>query len=96
MIDNPISFVKNTRQTYSKQFETIVTEVQVQFADENPAWIHWILYLPFRLLVMEKKPVANVASLILFFVSTLGIIYAGYIHGKMSISSVYHSLTNFT
>ena len=39
MIDNPISFVKNTRQTYSKQFETIVTEVQVQFADENPAWI---------------------------------------------------------
>ncbi len=39
MIDNPISFVKNTRETYSKQFETIVTEVQVQFADENPAWI---------------------------------------------------------
>ena len=39
MIDNPISFVKNTRETYSKQFETIVTEVQVQFSDENPAWI---------------------------------------------------------
>ena len=39
MIDNPISFVKNTRKIYSKQFETIITEVQVQFADENPAWI---------------------------------------------------------
>ena len=39
MIDNPISFVKNTRQIYSKQFETVITEVQVQFADENPAWI---------------------------------------------------------
>ena len=39
MIDNPISYVKNTRQTYSKQYETVLTEVQVQFADENPAWI---------------------------------------------------------
>ena len=39
MIDNPISFVKNTRQIYSKQFETVITEVQVQFANENPAWI---------------------------------------------------------
>ena len=39
MIDNPISFVKNTRKTYSKQFESVITEVQVQFADENPAWI---------------------------------------------------------
>ena len=39
MIENPISFVKNTRKTYSKQFESVITEVQVQFADENPAWI---------------------------------------------------------
>ena len=39
MIENPISFVKNTRQTYSRQFESIITEVQVQFADENPCWI---------------------------------------------------------
>ena len=39
MIDNPISYVKNTRQTYSKQYETVLTEVLVQFADENPAWI---------------------------------------------------------
>ena len=39
MIDNPISFVKNTRETYSEQLETIITEVQVQFDDENPTWI---------------------------------------------------------
>jgi len=39
MIENPISFVKNTRQTYSRQFESIITEVQVQFFDENPCWI---------------------------------------------------------
>ena len=39
MIDNPISYVKNTRQTYSKQYETVLTEVQVQFGNEKPAWI---------------------------------------------------------
>ena len=36
---NPLSPVKNTRQTYTKQLEKVVTEVQVQFAEENPAWI---------------------------------------------------------
>ena len=38
-IENPLSLVKNTRQTYDKQLERVITEVQVQFADENPAWI---------------------------------------------------------
>ena len=36
---NPLSPVKNTRQTYQKDLETVITEVQVQFAKENPAWI---------------------------------------------------------
>ena len=36
---NPLSPVKNTRKTYSRHLEKIVTEVQVQFANENPAWI---------------------------------------------------------
>ena len=36
---NPISFVKNTRTTYSLQYRKNVTEVLVQFADEDPAWI---------------------------------------------------------
>ena len=39
MTNNPLSPVKNTRQTYNKQLERVITEVQVQFADENPAWI---------------------------------------------------------
>jgi len=38
-VTNPLSPVKNTRQTYDKQLERVITEVQVQFADENPAWI---------------------------------------------------------
>ena len=38
-IENPLSLVKNTRQTYDKQLERVITEVQVQFKDENPTWI---------------------------------------------------------
>ena len=38
-MSNPISFVKNTRSTYSMQYRKNVTEVLVQFADEDPAWI---------------------------------------------------------
>jgi hypothetical protein len=38
-MSNPISFVKNTRTTYSMQYRKNVTEVLVQFADEDPAWI---------------------------------------------------------
>ena len=38
-MENPLSPVKNTRQAYSKQLEKVITEVQVQFAKENPAWI---------------------------------------------------------
>ena len=38
MTTNPLSPVKNTRQTYSKYLEKVITEVQVQFADETPAW----------------------------------------------------------
>jgi len=38
-VENPLSPVRNTRQTYNKQLERVITEVQVQFANENPAWI---------------------------------------------------------
>ncbi len=38
-MSNPISFVKNTRTTYSMQYRRNVTEVLVQFDDEDPAWI---------------------------------------------------------
>lgn len=36
---NPLSLVKNTRTVYNKFLETSVTEVLVQFKNENPAWI---------------------------------------------------------
>ena len=36
---NPISYVKNTRKTYNRYLEKVITEFQVQFDKENPAWI---------------------------------------------------------
>lgn len=38
-MNNVISYVKNTRKIYKKDLEKTVIEVQVQFKDENPAWI---------------------------------------------------------
>ena len=38
-MENPLSPVKNTRKTWNRQLEKVVTEVQVQFGEENPAWI---------------------------------------------------------
>lgn len=36
---NPFSSVKNTRKTYRRDLEKVITEVQVQVKDETPAWI---------------------------------------------------------
>ena len=36
---NPLSPVKMVRESYSKWLQRCVTEVQVQFKDEEPAWI---------------------------------------------------------
>ena len=36
---NPLSPVKMVRETYSRYLQKHVTEVQVQFKDEEPAWI---------------------------------------------------------
>jgi hypothetical protein len=38
-MNNPLYAVKNTREAWSKSLNQKVTEVLVQFADENPAWI---------------------------------------------------------
>jgi len=38
-MNNPISVVKNTRQTYRKDLCKVITEVQVQFKKEEPTWI---------------------------------------------------------
>ena len=36
---NPLSPVKMVRESYSKWLQRNVTDVQVQFRDEPPAWI---------------------------------------------------------
>ena len=36
---NPLSPVMDVRETYSKWLQKHVTEVHVQFKDEDPAWI---------------------------------------------------------
>ena len=36
---NPLSPVKMVRETYSRWLQRTITEVQVQFMDEEPAWI---------------------------------------------------------
>ena len=38
-MNNPLSVIKNTRQSYRKDLQKVVIEVQVQFKDEEPAWI---------------------------------------------------------
>ena len=36
---NQLSYVKNVRTVYDKFYQKNIKEVQVQFLDENPAWI---------------------------------------------------------
>ena len=38
-MNNPFSPVKMVRESYSRYLQRHVTEVQVQFKDEEPAWI---------------------------------------------------------
>ncbi len=45
---------------------------------------------------MKPNPtIPLVLSLVACFLFAIAIIYAGYIHGHMSITTVYHNLTNF-
>ena len=36
---SPFGNVLDTRETYSRFYQKIYTEVEVQFKDENPTWI---------------------------------------------------------
>ena len=36
---NPLTHVKNVRTVYDRFYQKNIKEVQVQFLDENPAWI---------------------------------------------------------
>ena len=38
-MDNLLSYVKNVRTVYDRFYQKNIKEVQVQFLDENPAWI---------------------------------------------------------
>ena len=38
-MNNPLSPVKNVREVYSRFLQRIITEVEVQFKDEEAAWI---------------------------------------------------------
>ena len=39
MMINPLTHVKNVRTVYDRFYHKNVKEVQVQFLDEDPAWI---------------------------------------------------------
>ena len=38
-MNNPLSPIKMVRESYSRYLQKNFTEVQVQFMDEEPAWI---------------------------------------------------------
>ena len=42
---NPLSPVKMVRESYSRWLQKNITEVQVQFKDEEPAWITYTTQL---------------------------------------------------
>ena len=52
---NPLSFVKNVRTVYDRFYQKNVKEVQVQFLDEDPAWIPYDTLLSMLSLNIEKN-----------------------------------------
>ncbi len=47
-MNNPLSVIRNTRQTYRKDLGKVITEVQVQFKSEQPAWIPYDTLIAIR------------------------------------------------
>ena len=45
LMNNLLSYVKNVRTVYDRFYQKNVKEVQVQFQDENPAWIPYDTYI---------------------------------------------------
>ena len=45
---SPFGNVLNTRETYSRFYQEVFTEVEVQFEDERPAWIPLDTLLAFK------------------------------------------------
>ena len=42
---SPLSFVKNVRTVYDRFYQKNVKEVEVQFQNEDPAWIPYETYI---------------------------------------------------
>ena len=42
---NPMSVVKNVRTSYSRFLQKNIKEVEVQFENEDPAWIPYDTYI---------------------------------------------------
>ena len=51
---SPFGNVLNTRETYSKFYQKIFTEVELQFSDEDPAWIPLNTLLSMRLIYNKE------------------------------------------
>ena len=54
-MENPLAYVKNTREKFNRFHQVIVTEVQVQFDDEEPAWIPLSTLLSVQKLVNSSR-----------------------------------------
>lgn len=54
-MENPLAYVKNTREKFDRFHQVIVTEVQVQFDDEEPAWIPLSTLLSIQKLVNSNR-----------------------------------------
>ena len=51
---NPLSYVKNVRTVYDRFYQKNIKEVQVQFLNENPAWIPYETLLSMLSLSIEN------------------------------------------
>ena len=51
---NPLTHVKNVRTVYDRFYQKNVKEVQVQFQDEDPAWIPYETLLSMLSLSIEN------------------------------------------
>ena len=52
-MNNPLSVVKMVRESYSRYLQKNFTEVQVQFDEEEPAWI------PYDTLLAMMRRIGN-------------------------------------
>ncbi len=52
---NPLSYVKNVRTVYDRFYQKNIKEVQVQFLDEDPAWIPYETLISMLSLDIDKR-----------------------------------------